>query len=923
MAKKGGGSQLSQLKSRLHNDGITDRRQMKASAKKRKRGQAGAEKDELAERRDKLSKIASSSAFNPFEERVTRPKNVVLGRRITGAVGRPGLAKLGGLKERNERLLPEWQSRNKSGSFVDRRFGENGSDLTLEEKMLERFTKERQNRVGKTSLYNLDDAEEEGLTHYGKSLNDLDDYDDIHLSDEEAGLDVEGAHFGGFEEDKQEEEEEDEERKKSKAEVMREVMAKSKLAKYERQQTRAADDEIRNNLDDELGDIRSLLFEQTKPVDAAPFSADKRPLIGDGKRKDAYDSAVRELAFERRAKPQDRLKSEAEKAEELAKKLKKAEIDRLKRMRGEEVSDDEGSRKDKRGGVGGDDLDDDFELDGVTSRDVYGLGQGLNSGVVDEEEEEDDEDDDDDDEDDGDEDVEEGDDFEDMADVAGFGQTGEDVELEDDEDNDNDQEEYLTAKSTRQGRKSNQKKQSARILPFEYPFPSTHDDLMEIIDSNEVSYDQVPVVLKRIRIQYHPSLAENNKFKLQAFLGVLLDHIVYITTQFTLEDNSTSIKLIDAIIPHIFSLSKTYPIASSEHFVTKLAMMQRNLTRGLSKGPLLLDSKTWPGLTECVLLKLTGTIWSTSDRSHAVATPLFILIGQYLSSCRIRTISDLVKGLFLACLAYNNESQSRRLVPEALNFLHNAITILAPVKSMKALRQVNQAYGIPWPDVGLEETKAIHLIGSMSAPKERIDFMKLLLSGEEEEEEESKATVLLACFNLLSDFASLYAGSTAFTETFSPFHSILGNLATLHPTLEEKRSVVAANLSRLLTIAKSERRALRLQAHRAIAIASHIPKFDQGFNPERRGGRTFDPDTERAEQAKLKSLLKKERKGAIRELRRDNEFLANEKRKERETEEQRYKKNIDKIVGSLSTERGEQKKYIKEKDRLKRRSGKK
>ena len=186
MAKKGGGSQLSQLKSRLHSDGITDRRQMKASAKKRKRGQAGAERDEMDARRDKLSRIASSSAFNPFEEKVTKPKNAVLGRRIKGATGRPGEAKMGWLKERRERLLPEWQSRNKSGSFVDRRFGENGQDdLSMEEKMLERFTRERQSRAGKSSLYNLDDAEEEGLTHYGKSLNDLDDYDDIHLSDEE------------------------------------------------------------------------------------------------------------------------------------------------------------------------------------------------------------------------------------------------------------------------------------------------------------------------------------------------------------------------------------------------------------------------------------------------------------------------------------------------------------------------------------------------------------------------------------------------------------------------------------------------------------------------------------------------------------------------------------------------------------------
>ena len=56
----------------------------------------------------------------------------------------------------------------------------------MEDAMLERFTRERQQRANKTSMFNLDDAEEEGLTHYGRSLNDLDEYDDIHLSDEES-----------------------------------------------------------------------------------------------------------------------------------------------------------------------------------------------------------------------------------------------------------------------------------------------------------------------------------------------------------------------------------------------------------------------------------------------------------------------------------------------------------------------------------------------------------------------------------------------------------------------------------------------------------------------------------------------------------------------------------------------------------------
>jgi len=38
-------------------------------------------------------------------------------------------------------------------------------------------------------------------------------------------------------------------------------------------------------------------------------------------------------------------------------------------------------------------------------------------------------------------------------------------------------------------------------------------------------------------------------------------------------------------------------------------------------------------------------------------------------------------------------------------------------------------------------------------------------------------------------------------------------------------------------------------------------------------GRDYDPDRERAESRKLKKLLKREAKGAARELRKDNSFL--------------------------------------------------
>lgn len=60
--------------------------------------------------------------------------------------------------------------------------------MSLEERMLERFTKERQ-RTSRGAAFNLEDEEE--LTHYGQSLSKLDDFDDVGLGlddDEERGM---------------------------------------------------------------------------------------------------------------------------------------------------------------------------------------------------------------------------------------------------------------------------------------------------------------------------------------------------------------------------------------------------------------------------------------------------------------------------------------------------------------------------------------------------------------------------------------------------------------------------------------------------------------------------------------------------------------------------------------------------------------
>ena len=205
-----------------------------------------------------------------------------------------------------------------------------------------------------------------------------------------------------------------------------------------------------------------------------------------------YDQHVRELVYEKRAKPKDRTKTEEELALEEKEALEKAERRRRKRMLGleESESEDEGNSRRKRK-RGGDDLEDDFD-----GPELSGLGPGLDEGEkveqASEGEERDcgesSEDDDD-----------EGDDPESTD--------GPDIS----EAEDGDQEELVQSRKVGERRLSSPK--PSKELPFTFSCPSSHAEFLDIID--DVEDQDVPTVVHRIRALHHTSLAPENKFKLQ------------------------------------------------------------------------------------------------------------------------------------------------------------------------------------------------------------------------------------------------------------------------------------------------------------------------------------------------------------------------------------------------------------------------
>jgi nucleolar protein 14 len=806
--------------------------------------------------------------------------------------------------------------RKKVGGIVDKRFGENDPSMAPEEKMLERFTLEKQ-RHHKHSAFDLEDDDMgEGLTHMGKSLSLdapalVDDFDETgltlsdaedHPSDEERQDRKRHRTLDGDEDDEDDQENRPE-RKKSKQEVMTELIAKSKLHKYERQQAKDDDEDLREELDKELPSIHALLrgigpkAKPTSGVDILGMNPDRAAMLtGADKIKfdKEYDLRLRQMAQDKRSKPTERTKTEDEKVAEESRKLQQLEEKRQRRMQGEPQSSDEEDTAKKAAAV--DDEDDLFDED----EDEFGLGAGIKArpskkrltmaelGVDDE------------------------DDFfieDDLvasgSDIEGsLSEEPSDDELSGAEDDDDEDTDFLQGLLTEEEAKRPEFLTGANApikeielpdkngvdgnLAYTFKCPESHEQLLQITQG--IAVLDLPTVVQRIRALYHPKLNSENKAKLCNFALSLVDHISYLPNQAT----PPPFSVIETLIRHIHSLAKIYPREIANSFRSHLE--QWNESRSLLPNP-----------GDLVTLTAIGTIFPTSDHFHQVVTPAILSMGRYLALKIPQTLSDYAVGAYICTLCLQYQTLSKRYIPEVISFLENSLCTLAPTELPKL--PGNFPYHEPKESVRINDVPKTtrRLAFSDCIPQER----------SKTEVEPLKVALLDTNLFLLGVASETWSGKASFTEIFEPSLKILKHLGSKACRLSLNASTQKSltSLRDKITIAVSNsilnQRPLELHHHRPLAIKTSIPKFEETFNPDKH----YDADRERAEAAKLRKEYKQEKKGAMRELRKDAAVVARESLREKRERDAAYEKKYNRLIAEIQGEEGrEQNNYAREKE---------
>lgn len=807
------------------------------------------------------------------------------------------------------------QRRNKVGGILDRRFGENDPTMTPEEKMLERFAREKQRSHKKSSMFDLEDeGPVEGLTHMGKTLSfdevddfqedDLEDYDSDGSVRERQRLkrvrDLTSAGIGSGD-DAQDEQPE---RKKTKKEVMEEVIAKSKFHKYERQAAKEEDEDLRAELDKELPNIHQLLSSSRQGAKSHGSENATVSTIA-GVDRDAFeknfDLQVKRLAQDKRAQPADRTKTDEEKVEEESKKLQELEDKRQRRMRGEDVTDSEededDAAKDKATAVN----DMDMDMDEDEDEDGFGLGAGIRARPTATDLGFDDEDD-----------------FIIDDDLVASGSDLELVESDDDSDDEDaredegeDEEDDFTKGLLNEEEARNPvfeadsstkatsiQKGDDQGLPYTFPCPQSCTEFQSITAA--YPSQSLPTIIQRIRALYHPKLDSKNKERLANFSMALVDFVASPWDPTT----SPSFTVLESIVRHIHSLAKMFPIEISKQF-------RQHIEELGQERPLALQPE------DLILLTAIGTIFPTSDHFHQVVTPAMLTITRYLGQKVPHNLSDYSVGTYLSILALNYQQLSKRYVPEVINFTLNALCAISPIGPSKQLGNFPLH----------EPPRSSRAVNANKVAPRRLNLSDCVENDLATDQANTlKVAILDTTLQAVEAAADIWTGKSSYIETFGQASRVLRHLNSqacqphLPRTLRDRVEKLQTKLERMMKIAQLSRRTLELHHHRPLAIKTYIPKFEETFDPDKH----YDPDRERAELAKLKAEHKKERKGAMRELRKDANFMAREKLRLKKAKDEAYEKKYKRLVAEIQSEEGrESNAYEREKNARKREKEKK
>jgi len=660
----------------------------------------------------KSKAAAKATRDNPFERIRHRKKHAIVGQKLKGQETALGQARRRDLERRKDTLLVEMHADAKHNVFMDRRVGEENESLSREDKMLARFQRERQRKLRKAALYQLDgdeggegagEGDEGTLTHLGAPISLLSDFSDL-AGDEEDPDDEDARafnksmvnmHFGGgiFERVAEERDldaiaevgqvlgakkagrgdgDEPGGERRSHRDIMAEVIQRSKAFRELKAVKKEAQLELGEDLDREFGELRAQL--QLRPTGAEALrsrDAEQAPVaqggglsgalpVPDAKSAADFDDLVAELGMEGRREATDRYKTPQEKAAQEKQLLERLERERLRRMQpdmfvdeaGEEADREEAQQRAKQQRERRRGIGQ--ELGGDSLEPAYAVvsdddGQEVYASDGDEEQPQPR--------------------LRDTVEVVDArGRTVRRKRRERAREDAGSASQLVRRLRDQTGEEAaSRRSELERSLPYTFELPSSSQELEELLAGR--SLEECALVLSRVRTCHHVSLRPENAERLRPYAQLLVQRLVRVVDA----RHDEPLDQAEVLTTALWQLSADAPAVVADalraHFLqldTRVAdaLMESRAPRPLSLG-------------EVCSLQLVTKLYPVTDFQHPVTTPAQLLLGELLTFAEVRSPRDAVSSLLTCALFYRFVAPTARYAPEPMRYLTSVLRALA------------------------------------------------------------------------------------------------------------------------------------------------------------------------------------------------------------------------------------------------------
>ncbi|PAV65420.1 hypothetical protein WR25_12518 [Diploscapter pachys] len=426
-------------------------------------------------------------------------------------------------------------------------------------------------------------------------------------------------------------------------------------------------------------------------------------------------------------------------------------------------------------------------------------------------------------------------------------------------------------------------------LPFVFKMPKKYIQFEALVKMYPDS--ALDDILNRLLTLYHPSLQEGNKERLKKLFVFLLRHFDVVSRT---PPTNESMKTLETLGIHIHSLLKI----DIEHCVECFRNM---LTSNFTK-----NRKRLNVFHVVSLLRLSSSLFPTSDSFHPVTTLSLQMAVHFLAHAKITNLQTFAQFTVLATALLDHIREGKQFVPELVGFIQFSLDQAVQKNPENPGHQLTTQFaGLDF--LGPTTSTAKH--PSELKPEDVFSDEK---KKNFQDSPQNRCGILRRLLALTDQIRMLYLVHThSYKAVFRPILSILRNvesrkdlpilvrdeLKMLSGSLEETMTAKTPDLElRQLSRARNEKSMLKMLE----------PRFEENFDPERpRTNRDPSRKGAAAEKKKLEHLVKKEKKGAIKELRKDGRFLANKQLATIKAADKDRRMKTKRILGGLAEQQGE------------------